>query len=643
MIEHLASLPPVQGALDQILHRFGTEIGRRGHRPLAAHRAPQARRRPALRREPPGSANFAETAAFMDDEKRILVFSDAGGTGRSYHADLGCRNQRQRVHYLLEPGWKADAAIQGLGPLEPHQPEAAAGVPSRRHRRQGREALPLDHRAASRHARRDHPRPAPDRRPGPVPRRRQSRKPLCQGGAAAVLPAALRRQGRRLLARRRSRTRPASTSPTRTARCARNCRRSRSSSTACWPCDRAAEHALCGLRGVARRAQSKAAIAARHLRSRRRDADRRELRASPNAARSIPMPPPAPRRAPHPSLRADRNRPLPLADALALAADHAAPGCWSTSSRTAPRCRCRPPSLMHDDGADRAPRAPRSGRWRASSITLRRRSTLALARGQPERLRRRCGKRNARRFRNSPTSELPHRHRPACCRSGTGCRRDNIRVYRFETDDGERVIGRLVTPEALARALCTASALTEAPALSADEAWNAVLERGAVPRSRRRAAIAPLPGHGRAPRRTDRLQRRHGRPAQGARPDLGDHLLAAAPLRAGRRQTVARRSSPHCSNAIRSCAPTPRRGLIRRCPVVSASESGAPPRARRRGGVPLTISRTGAVRAVTGPSATSRTRRDAAFMSGSTAPIAAPAPPGNGPTPRAVSMAISSI
>ena len=51
----------------------------------------------------------------MDDEKRILVFSDAGGTGRSYHADLGARNRRLRVHYLLEAGWKADAAIQGLG------------------------------------------------------------------------------------------------------------------------------------------------------------------------------------------------------------------------------------------------------------------------------------------------------------------------------------------------------------------------------------------------------------------------------------------------------------------------------------------------------------------------------------------------
>ena len=112
MIEHLASLPPVQGALDQILHRFGTE--------MVAEVTGRSRR--IVKREDrlcvetrPASANFAETSAFMDDDKRILVFSDAGGTGRSYHADLGARNQRQRIHYLLEPGWKADAAIQGLG------------------------------------------------------------------------------------------------------------------------------------------------------------------------------------------------------------------------------------------------------------------------------------------------------------------------------------------------------------------------------------------------------------------------------------------------------------------------------------------------------------------------------------------------
>ncbi|WP_354132040.1 bifunctional class I SAM-dependent methyltransferase/DEAD/DEAH box helicase [Bradyrhizobium sp. RT4b] len=112
LIENLASLPPVPGALDQIVQRFGTDmvaevtgrsrrIVRKGDRLVVENRA--------------GSANLAETSAFMDDVKRILVFSDAGGTGRSYHAEFSARNRRLRVHYLLEPGWKADAAIQGLG------------------------------------------------------------------------------------------------------------------------------------------------------------------------------------------------------------------------------------------------------------------------------------------------------------------------------------------------------------------------------------------------------------------------------------------------------------------------------------------------------------------------------------------------
>ena len=51
----------------------------------------------------------------MDGAKRILVFSMAGGTGRSYHADLSCANTARRVHYLLEPGWRSDQAIQRLG------------------------------------------------------------------------------------------------------------------------------------------------------------------------------------------------------------------------------------------------------------------------------------------------------------------------------------------------------------------------------------------------------------------------------------------------------------------------------------------------------------------------------------------------
>jgi hypothetical protein len=112
LIARLASMPAVPGALDQIVQHFSADqvaevtgrsrrIVRKGRRFMVENRA--------------GAANLAETAAFMDDKKRILVFSDAGGTGRSYHAELSARNQRLRVHYLLEPGWRADNAIQGLG------------------------------------------------------------------------------------------------------------------------------------------------------------------------------------------------------------------------------------------------------------------------------------------------------------------------------------------------------------------------------------------------------------------------------------------------------------------------------------------------------------------------------------------------
>jgi len=58
---------------------------------------------------------MADADAFMNGAKRILVFSDAGGTGRSYHASLDHQNQQRRVHFLLEPGWRADRAVQGLG------------------------------------------------------------------------------------------------------------------------------------------------------------------------------------------------------------------------------------------------------------------------------------------------------------------------------------------------------------------------------------------------------------------------------------------------------------------------------------------------------------------------------------------------
>lgn len=116
LIERLGLLPAVPGALDQVVQHFGyenvAEVTGRSKRIVRETKG--GRERLALQKRS-GSANLAETQAFMDDKKRILVFSEVGGTGRSYHADLKAKNQRLRVHYLLEAGWKADSAIQGLG------------------------------------------------------------------------------------------------------------------------------------------------------------------------------------------------------------------------------------------------------------------------------------------------------------------------------------------------------------------------------------------------------------------------------------------------------------------------------------------------------------------------------------------------
>ena len=112
LIERMACLPAVPGVLDAILDAFGTEavaeVTGRSRRVVRRDGRRVVERRGA-------SAARSETDAFMSGRKRVLIFSDAGGTGRSYHADLAAQNQQRRVHYLVEPGWRADAAIQGLG------------------------------------------------------------------------------------------------------------------------------------------------------------------------------------------------------------------------------------------------------------------------------------------------------------------------------------------------------------------------------------------------------------------------------------------------------------------------------------------------------------------------------------------------
>ena len=114
MIEEMCALPLVGSALDHIIGHFGTEmvaeVTGRSRRIVVG---PDGRQRVEARS---ARTNLAETDAFMRGDKPVLIFSDAGGTGRSYHASLDCESRkRRRNHYLLEPGWRADAAIQGLG------------------------------------------------------------------------------------------------------------------------------------------------------------------------------------------------------------------------------------------------------------------------------------------------------------------------------------------------------------------------------------------------------------------------------------------------------------------------------------------------------------------------------------------------
>ncbi|WP_235955143.1 strawberry notch-like NTP hydrolase domain-containing protein [Sphingobium psychrophilum] len=114
LVEQLCAMPAIPGALDALIAHFGpdqiAEVTGRSRRILR-----DGKGRQRLERRTPAS-NIAETNAFMAGLKPGLIFSDAGGTGRSYHADRSCGSaHKRRVHYLLEPGWRAAAAIQGLG------------------------------------------------------------------------------------------------------------------------------------------------------------------------------------------------------------------------------------------------------------------------------------------------------------------------------------------------------------------------------------------------------------------------------------------------------------------------------------------------------------------------------------------------
>ncbi len=117
LLETLQQIRVPENPLDSIINAFGSDI--------VAEVTGRSRRFVQTRdddgnlkivEEKRGkTSSRADAAAFQNNKKDILVFSGAGGTGYSFHADNTAENQRKRIHYILQPGWRADGAVQGFG------------------------------------------------------------------------------------------------------------------------------------------------------------------------------------------------------------------------------------------------------------------------------------------------------------------------------------------------------------------------------------------------------------------------------------------------------------------------------------------------------------------------------------------------
>lgn len=117
LLDELSDLKVPDAPLNSIINEFGhdnvAEVTGRGRRVI---RKVNDEGVPEMVEEKWSRAKGqADIKLFMNDQKRILIFSEAGGTGASYDADRSVKNQRRRMHYLLQPGWRADKAVQGLG------------------------------------------------------------------------------------------------------------------------------------------------------------------------------------------------------------------------------------------------------------------------------------------------------------------------------------------------------------------------------------------------------------------------------------------------------------------------------------------------------------------------------------------------
>jgi len=113
LLDQLGSIRVPDGPLEMILNEFGVkdvaEVTGRTQRVVTDESGKRVREKRSK------AKTETDAQAFQEGEKNILVFSTAGGTGLSYHADLKAKNQKKRIHFLVQAGWRADVAVQGFG------------------------------------------------------------------------------------------------------------------------------------------------------------------------------------------------------------------------------------------------------------------------------------------------------------------------------------------------------------------------------------------------------------------------------------------------------------------------------------------------------------------------------------------------
>lgn len=117
LLSNLQHIRVPENPLDSIINAFGpdvvAEVTGRGRR-FVQVRDDEGNLKVVEEKRGKNSSRV-DAELFQADKKKILVFSGAGGTGYSFHADNTAVNTRKRIHYILQPGWRADAAVQGFG------------------------------------------------------------------------------------------------------------------------------------------------------------------------------------------------------------------------------------------------------------------------------------------------------------------------------------------------------------------------------------------------------------------------------------------------------------------------------------------------------------------------------------------------